>query len=55
MWLLGNHFLGRDSIDHAFSVMQKKKSFEFVLKIMLEIVDGKIEKDSMVLLTTLNI
>lgn len=25
MWLLGNHFLGRDSIDHAFSVMQKKK------------------------------
>lgn len=54
MWLLGNHFLGRDSIDHAFSVMQKK-SFEFALKIMLEIVDGKIEKDSMVLLTTLNI
>lgn len=25
MWLLGNHFLGRDSIDHAFSVMQKKR------------------------------
>jgi hypothetical protein len=40
-------------LDHGFFFWEREK--EFALKIMLEIVDGKIEKDSLVLLTTLNI